>query len=147
MKPISLPDLTAVPLDQLDGTRLLDLAGTDAVPAIRAGLSAQALERLGEVLNLSVSDLAPFLGIPHRTLTRRRERGRLTPGESDRLLRLARIVEFALAVFEDPDATRAWLTEPNGLLGDESPLAHADTAPGAHRIEDLLYAIEFNFAA
>lgn len=147
MEPLTLPDLAAVPLDQLDGTRLLGVEGSDVVAIVRTGLPAHALERLHDLLDLPVRDLAALLGIPPRTLTRRRQAGRLTPDESDRLLRLARLAELALAVFEEPDAARTWLTEPKRLLGGESPLAHADTAPGAREVEDMLYAIEFTAAA
>ncbi len=147
MEPLTLPDLTAVPLDQLDGARLLEIDGTDVVAAVRTGLTALALERLHDVLDLPAQDLAAVLGIPPRTLTRRRQAGRLTPEESDRLLRIARLTELALAVFEDADAARTWLTEPKRLLGDETPLAHADTAPGVREVEDMLYAVEFTAAA
>lgn len=147
MESLTLPDLAAVPLDQLDGTRLLDLDGRDVVAAVRAGLPAHALERLHDLLDLPMQDLAALLGIPPRTLTRRRQGGHLTPDESDRLLRLARLAELALAVFEDAGAARTWLTEPKRLLGGETPLAHADTAPGARAVEDMLYAVEFTAAA
>ncbi len=147
MEALTLPDLTAVPLDQLDGTRLLEIEGTDVVVAVRTGLPAGAIERLHNLLDVPMQDLAAVLGIPPRTLTRRRQGGRLTPDESDRLLRLARLAELALAVFEDADAARTWLTEPKRLLGGEAPLAHADTAPGAREVEDMLYAVEFTAAA
>lgn len=147
MESLTLPDLSAVPLDQLDGTRLLDLDGHEVVAAVRAGLPARALERLHDLLDVPMQDLAALLGIPPRTLTRRRQGGRFAPDESDRLLRLARLAELALVVFEEADAARIWLIEPKRLLGGETPLAHADTDPGAREVEDMLYAVEFTAAA
>lgn len=147
MEPLTLPDLAGLPLDQLDGTRLLEIEDADVVVAVRTGLPVGALERLHDLLDLPMQELAAVLGIPPRTLTRRRQSGRFTPDESDRLLRLARLAELALAVFEDAEAARTWLTEPKRLLGGEAPFAHADTGPGAREVEDMLYAVEFTAAA
>lgn len=146
MEAPTLPDLRAVPLDRLDGTRLLDLSEAP-VSVIRGGLSAEAFDRLQGFLDCSASALAGVLGIAPRTLARRRQTGRLSPEESDRLLRTARLAELALAVFEDADAAAEWLTTPKRLLGGESPLDRADTAPGAKEVEDMLFAVEFSAAA
>jgi putative toxin-antitoxin system antitoxin component (TIGR02293 family) len=146
MEALTVPDLRAVPLDRLDGTRLLDL---DEAPVtiIRDGLQTEAFDRLQAFLGCSASALAGVLGLAPRTLTRRRQAGRLSPEESDRLLRTARLAELALAVFEDAAAAAEWLTTPKRLLGGETPLERADTAPGAREVKDMLFAIEFSAAA
>ena len=142
MEALVLPDLRDVPLDALDGTRVLGLGGP-AAAAVRRGFPAESFERLTGLLGVTAVELAAAAGLAPRTLTRRRAEGRLTPTESDRLLRLARLAELALVAFEDADAAAAWLREPKRLFGGESPLRHADTAPGARAVEDALYAIEF----
>jgi putative toxin-antitoxin system antitoxin component (TIGR02293 family) len=144
MEAPTLPDLRAVPLDRLDGTRLLDL-NEAPVSVIRDGLPSDAFDRLQAFLGCAASALASALGIASRTLARRRRTGRLSPDESDRLLRAARLAELALAVFED--AAAEWLTTPKRLLDGETPLERADTAPGAREIEDMLFAVEFSAAA
>ena len=146
MEPLTLPDLRDLPLDGLDGSRLLDLDPTTLVQTLREGVPTEALDRLQAFLDIPARELAAVLSIPPRTLTRRRSAERLAPDESDRLLRLARLVELTLVVFEDERAARAWLIEPKRLLDGESPLRHADTAPGARAVEDMLYAIEFTAA-
>lgn len=146
MEPLTLPDLRDVPLDRLDGTRLLDL-NEAPVSVIRDGLSAEAFDQLQAFLGCSVSALASTLGIAARTLARRRQTGRLSPDESDRLLRTARLAELALAVFEDAEAAAEWLTTSKRLLDGETPLERADTAPGAREVEDMLFAVEFSAAA
>ena len=127
----------------LDGTRLLGLTGTPAA-LVRAGLPFDAFERLAAFLGVGDYDLAEALDLAPRTLARRRG-GAFTPAESDRLLRLARLSELALVVFEDDEAAARWLRTTKRRLGGESPLKHADTAPGASEVEDVLYAIEFGF--
>jgi putative toxin-antitoxin system antitoxin component (TIGR02293 family) len=146
MEPLVLTSLSNAPLDQLDGARLLALNG-DPVLAVRAGLPAEAFERLQAFLGVPATTLAEAVAIAPRTLARRRSEGRFAPDESDRLLRTARLAELALAVFEDEEAAAAWLKEPKQLLGGESPLRRADTAPGAREVEDMLYAVEFTAAA
>ncbi len=148
MEALVLPDITAVPFDALDGTRLLGLDEPNgAARAVREGLSINAFDAVQAFLGVPAAQFAEAVGIAPRTLARRRQAGRLAPDESDRLLRTARLAEMALAAFEDADAAAAWFTEPKRLLGGESPLRAADTAPGAREVEDMLYAVEFTAAA
>lgn len=146
METLLLPDLTNVPLDQFDGTRLLGLSASP-IEAVRAGLSYNAFGVVAAALGLGTTELAGVLAIAPRTLARRRACGRLEAEESDRLLSIARLVELAVVVFEDVDAAAAWLQTPARMLGGESPLAHADTAHGVREVEDILFAIEFTAAA
>jgi putative toxin-antitoxin system antitoxin component (TIGR02293 family) len=70
------------------------------------------------------------------------------PEESDRLLRLARVFELGVTVFEgDTERAVRWFTMPKSRLGGESPLERADTEPGIREVEDMLYTIEFTMAA
>ena len=142
-----LPDLSSASFDALDGTRILGLDGSAPGRAVRAGLPVEAFDALQAFLDEPVAALATVLGIAPRTLARRRQAGRLAPDESDRLLRTARLAEMALVALGSPAASAAWLAEPKRLLGGESPLRHADTAPGAREVEDMLYAVEFTAAA
>ena len=142
-----LPDLSSVAFDALDGARLLGLETRSPARAVRDGLPAEAFDALQVFLDVPAAALADALGISPRTLSRRRTGGRLAPDESDRLLRTARLAEMALVALGDPGAAAAWLGEPKRLLGGESPLRHADTAPGAREVEDMLYAVEFTSAA
>lgn len=135
-------------LEQASGARLLGLDSGALIEAERAGFPYEAFEQLRSFLRLPARALGAALSIAERTLARRRKRGSLTPEESDRLARLARLSEMALVVFEgDEESARTWLTTPKRLLGGESPLERADTGAGAREVEDMLYAIEFTMAA
>lgn len=138
---------TRVP-DRSDLYEFLGLKQQNLVTAVREGFPFDVYERLLGVLEVSGGELAEVLSIPDRTLQRRRKAGRLTSEESDRLLRVAHLAQLALMVFEDDtERTVRWLTTPKSLLGGESPLARADTEPGAREVEDMLYAIEFSMSA
>ena len=128
--------------------QLLGLVEPKFIPAIREGLPFTAYQALQQFLQIPSRALCDVLSVPLRTLARRKLSGRFLPEESDRLVRLARLVEMAVRTFEgDAGRARRWLTTPKTLLGKETPLEHADTEPGAREVEDMLYAVEFTMPA
>src|SRR3990170_8484873 len=63
---------------------------TAVIHRSRAGLPYAALEAVGKRYGVPVARLAQVLGLPARTLARRKKERRLSAEESDRLVRLAR---------------------------------------------------------
>ncbi len=64
---------------------------------------------------------------------------RLTPAESDRTVRIARVVDMSRVLMRgDLEKTRQWLTTPHDLLDGESPLQRASTETGARDVEQLV---------
>ena len=114
----------------------------DWIEAIRTGLPAAVIEAVLKATHLSQGDLARALGIPERTMARRKREGVLKSEESAKLLRLARIVRRATEVFESPEAGIDWLTAPNASPGGRTPLSLLDTDIGAESILDTLGRIE-----
>jgi len=107
------------------------------------GLSYEALERLRRILDVPASRVAALIRIPPRTLIRRKEAKRLHPEESDRLLRLSRLVGLTLRLFEGSlPATRAWLKTPHVALGHQPPMDFATTEVGAREVEYLIGRLE-----
>ncbi len=109
---------------------------------IRRGLPAQALDALARGTGLTRGEVAAAIDIPERTLARRKQEGRLRAEESSRLLRLARVIARAEAVFEDPQAAMDWLKSANAALGGETPLSLLDTDIGTDGVLDTLGRIE-----
>jgi putative toxin-antitoxin system antitoxin component (TIGR02293 family) len=73
------------------------------------------------------------------TLTRRlSEELLLTPAESDRAVRMARVYANAVEMIGDEEKAIEWLSTPNRALGGEMPLDQLDTDTGARVVEDLL---------
>ena len=123
------------------GLRTYDAARLHA--RVRDGLSYEAFERLRRVLDLPASRAAEILRIPPRTLARRREAKRLEADESDRLMRLSRLVGLALQLFEgDLDEMRYWLTTPHSALAGQAPLEFATTEIGTREVEYLIGRLE-----
>jgi putative toxin-antitoxin system antitoxin component (TIGR02293 family) len=113
-----------------------------AARRISEGLPAKALDSVQLRLDLSNEDLAHVIRISPRTLTRRKKENRLPPDESERVYRIARLLEIAARVLGNKDDAREWMKEPNYALGEEAPLEMARTQPGAELVERLLSQIE-----
>src|SRR2546428_4537665 len=114
----------------------------DWVGMIREGIPAAAVESILSAVRLSQSELAQALGIPERTLARRKREGVLNSEESSKLLRLARVVSRANEVFDDAAAAVDWLKSPNATLRGNAPLSLLDTDIGAESVFDTLGRIE-----
>lgn len=114
----------------------------DWIPLVRQGLPAASVDALIRSTHIAQTDLARALAIPERTLARRKLEGVLSPEESAKFVRLARIVERTEEVFEDAAAGLSWLRAQNMALGGVTPLALLDTDLGADAVLDTLGRIE-----
>jgi len=116
----------------------------DLAELIRKGLPANSVRTLAAKLSLGNAVLSRKLGIPQRTMTRRlSQRSRLTPAESDRTVRLARVYADAVEMIGDEERAVQWLLTPNRALGGERPLDRLDTDVGAREVEDVLGRIAY----
>jgi putative toxin-antitoxin system antitoxin component (TIGR02293 family) len=106
---------------------------------IKKGLKYSAISQLEEALHTSQKEIAQVLSIPPSTLQRRKKEGQLQTDESDRVVRIARLKDAAVAMMQgDDDAAVDWLHTPLDILGGESPLERASTELGARDVEDLI---------
>ena len=114
----------------------------DWVLVIRQGLSSAAVDSLAKTLRVTQSELAAALGIPERTLIRRKKEVARNSEESAKLVRLARVVVRAKETFENLDTALDWLKSPNAALSGATPLSLLDTDIGAESVMDTLGRIE-----
>lgn len=127
-------------------TQLLGISKIDRLEAISAvdnGLDVDAFERVAEALSITEKRLAELLRISPSTLARRKRGGSLSLDESERLYRVAFLLERAVQVLGSLDAARRWLDTDKRALADTTPLVFARTEPGAREVEDLLGRIEY----
>jgi putative toxin-antitoxin system antitoxin component (TIGR02293 family) len=157
-KPLAVPTRKAgaarvgvVPRKARPGVRTLAIGAADSrgiVRLVRAGFPFSRLARLQKATALPWEKVACFIGMPQRTLTRRRSEGRLRPDESDRVWRASAIFDLAVDLFEgDAAAARQWLETPQPGLGGEVPLEFASTEVGAREVEDLIGRLEHGVVA
>ena len=129
----------------LGGRKVLQIkqrTALDWVSVIRQGLSAVAVDSLAKTMRVTQSELALALGIPERTLARRKKEGTLNSEESAKLVRLARVVARARETFEGLDIALDWLKSPNAALSGATPFSLLDTDIGAESVMDTLGRIE-----
>lgn len=91
---------------------------------------------------VSQADILAAVGTA-RTLKRRMvARQKLTPQESGRLVRIARLVAIASDVLGDEARARNWVSQPNRALGGRRPLEVARTDAGMRSAENVLGRIQ-----
>lgn len=140
----------AIVVRQLGGPRVVQhvvRTDLDWVQALRAGLPFAAAEALVESGALTADELHHVV-IPRRTLALRKQRAeRLTPEESDRLARVARILVAAEDTLGTPEKVYRWMRKPNRGLGGQVPLDLLSTEAGARLVEQALGRIAHGIVA
>ena len=83
--------------------------------------------------------------IPLRTLKHRKAKDqRLSMEESERLLRVVRVLAFADRVFGNHEKAMRWLRRPSGRLQETSPFSNLRTEAGTRFVEGMLWGISEN---
>lgn len=125
----------------------------DAPVRTGADLAHLALDRLqvGVIDRLSAQGLKwdelSFI-IARRTLTHRREKHEpLTADESDKAIRLARLIALANTVFGEQARAMQWLRNPQRRFDGKTALDMASTEHGARLVEDALTQIDEGYFA
>ncbi len=124
--------------------------GLDVVHLVRRGLPVEAVQFVLDSGRLTSSEMDSIV-LPRKTLANRRRLGNLTPEQSDRLIRVARVLACAEETFGSQQKAAIWLRRPTsalpGGLAGEKPLALLDTDEGAREVERLLGRIGHGLAA
>jgi len=81
--------------------------------------------------------------ISPRTLKHRKARGeRLSDDETDRMVRVARIIALANSVFGNPQKALKWLRTESDRMGGRRPLSMLRTDAGGRLVESRLWQID-----
>jgi putative toxin-antitoxin system antitoxin component (TIGR02293 family) len=115
----------------------------DLVRRIETGLPYSVLDDLAHDTGLRPAALASTMGIPQRTLARRKSGGRFARGESEKIARFSRVFALAADLFDgDRKAALHWLSSSHRALGGKTALAYLGSEAGAHAIEELIGRLE-----
>jgi putative toxin-antitoxin system antitoxin component (TIGR02293 family) len=112
---------------------------------IKRGLPYRSFESLRERLGLSVAEAANILGLPPRTLARRRKTRRLDGQESDRLHGTVRIVAYAFSVLGNEQAVIIGCADPIEPWAARSSICLTPTS--AHGRSKMFGRIEHGYWA
>ena len=121
---------------------LLELSG-----AVERGLPKSTLRNVARRIFTDPADQRAMMNrvVPEGTFKRRRER--LSPAESERTERLARVVAIAEGVWQNRELARRFLTTPHPEIGGKTPLEAALTELGARQAEEVLARIAYGLPA
>ena len=108
---------------------------------VEVGLPLTALTKL-RARGLTATELSDIVISP-RTLKHRKARNEpLSQEETDRAVRVARILGLAGEVFDNPDKALLWLRSPDDRLGDRTPLNMLHTESGGRLVESMLWQLD-----
>jgi putative toxin-antitoxin system antitoxin component (TIGR02293 family) len=115
--------------------------------AVERGLPKATLRIVVQRIFSNASDQRAMMHriVPEATYKRRRDR--LSPAESERTERLARVVAIAEDVWQDRDQARRFLTTPHPEIGGKTPVEAALTELGARQAEEVMARIVYGLPA
>jgi putative toxin-antitoxin system antitoxin component (TIGR02293 family) len=117
---------------------------SELVKLTREGLPADSLNIMAGELAVQRVIVAKMLGISERTLSRRvADNALLTAEESDRMVRLARVLALAKETLGDMQKAGRWLQTANRALEGDRPFDRLDTDTGVRSVEQVLGRIAY----
>lgn len=111
------------------------------VRLVERGLPLATVDALARLGDLSEAELGQI--IPRRTLAHARKQARLSPEQSDRVVRAAGIYARAHEVFANRDKANRWMKRPNRTLEEQAPLSLLRTSSGSELVETVLDRIAY----
>ncbi len=120
--------------------------GIELARLVRRGLPVEAVQHVIDTGRLTLAEVDSVV-LPRKTLANRRKLGTLTPDQSDRLIRVARVLAAAEEAFGSQEKAGAWLRRPTAPLAGERPIDLLDTDEGTREVEMLLGRIAHGIAA
>lgn len=114
---------------------------SDILRIVESRLAPSVIKRL-KTLGLERAEIDEIV-IPARTLQHRRSRReKLTMEESDRVLRVIRVLSSAEAIYGSRERALQWLRRPHPRLQGRVPLSLLKTDTGSRMVEELLIQID-----
>jgi len=150
-RPSGAPSVPAKALQEtarLLGLKRVPRSDLELIDVTLKGFPGSALVALAASLDVPMATVIAQLDIPARTAARRlKPKATLTMAESERALRLARILARATEVFEDRAAARQWLGATSIPLGGRRPFDLLATDVGTEMVLTELGKIDHGFFA
>jgi putative toxin-antitoxin system antitoxin component (TIGR02293 family) len=111
----------------------------ESVRVVADGLPVESINLLKEQ-GLTFSEIAAI--VPPRTLKHRKASGgKLNSEESERVLRVLRVLATAGRVFADHEKALAWLRTPDERMENRSSMSVLESEAGARLVESQLWAL------
>lgn len=142
MKTFSLPTTQARPprLWQVAGLNNAD--GVALLGQISEGLDGKVANLIVDWAKITQNDLRKMSGIPSTTFSRS-VKARFSADQSERLVRIIRVIDRAVELFEgNKEEAQKWLNEPNRALSWKVPAELMASETGAYEVIKLITRLE-----
>lgn len=136
--------------DVLGGAKVLkrDIRSLAELAAmVKHGLPKIAVRVVAKHLQSDTRGISQLMDRLVPKATYKRRKSVLSPVESERIERLARVIATAEYVWDDPEAARQFLHTPHPLLEQQTPCDAAMTELGARHVEEILWKIFYGIPA
>lgn len=120
---------------------------SELVAMIKQGLPKNALREVVSHLQRDTHARSQLMDRLVPKATYKRRKNLLSPSESERIERLARVIATAEYIWDDPDMARQFLQTPHPLLDQQTPCDAAMTELGARQVEEILWKIFYGIPA
>jgi len=142
MKTFSLSSTPARPQRLWQVAGLNNADGVALLGQINEGLDGKVANRITDWARITQNDLRKMSGIPSTTFSRS-VKARFNPEQSERLVRIIRVIDRAVDLFEgDKEAAQKWLNEPNRALSWKVPADLMASETGAYEVIKLITRLE-----
>lgn len=129
-------------------TNIIHGSPVEVIKRTREGLPASVLGEISTYLNMPQSQLYEAVGVSRSTMAARIKGNQsLSAAESDKVVRIAKVLARAADVLGDNDQARIWLRREIRSIGGEPPITMLDTEAGYELVMDTLGRIEQGIAA
>jgi putative toxin-antitoxin system antitoxin component (TIGR02293 family) len=125
------------------GLRQLSKNMPEAVQRIDHGFHPDVLGVVAGAYAVPQHLIQEIVKLPDGTLDRRRKSGVLNDTESDTVLRLAALFDYAANVLGGDEQAQRWLTKKQYVLGNVTPLELTKSSVGGDYVRSVLNAIEY----
>ncbi|EHU7138190.1 DUF2384 domain-containing protein [Salmonella enterica] len=142
MKTFSLSATQARPprLWQVAGLNNSD--GVALLGQISEGLDGKVANLIVDWAKITQNDLRKMSGIPSTTFSRS-VKARFSSEQSERLVRIIRVIDRAVELFEgNKEEAQKWLNEPNRALSWKVPVELMASETGAYEVIKLITRLE-----
>lgn len=114
----------------------------DYINLIRKGLPKKSLDKLMDITDFTVIEMAAIVHTTDRTLRRYTDEQKLNPEQSERIIELANLYARGEEVFENLDNFKKWMDTSILALGNKKPKDFLDTSIGIELLMDELGRIQ-----
>lgn len=113
----------------------------DLAKIVEKGLPTASIARLREE-GLTFSEISGIVISPRTLKHRKARREPLSHEETDRVVRVARIIALAENVFGNRDKALRWLRSKDDHINERTPLSMLHTESGGRLVESMLWQID-----